>query len=83
MVESTKGRSTNSTNPNSGNEKGKCRKRIPRYYTVKDLVAVKPETTRYNDGPQTVKEVYANGTVKLRQITPKGGAATQIWNKGK
>ena len=48
---------------------------------VKDLVAVKPETTRYNDGPQTVKEVYANGTVKLRQTTPKGGAATQTWNK--
>ena len=68
------------------NNKRENAKRIPHNYKVGDLVVVKAETNRKYDtrlpysGPQTIEKVYANGTVKLRQVTQRGGALTQIWN---
>jgi len=68
------------------NNKRENAKRIPHTYQVGDLVVVKEETNRKYDTrlpysePRTIEKVYANGTVKLRQVTPKGGALTQIWN---
>jgi hypothetical protein len=53
---------------------------IPHTYQVGDLVVIKAdENCKYDTRlpyatPRTVKKVYANGTVKLRQDTQRGGA---------
>jgi hypothetical protein len=56
------------------NNKSENAKRIPHTYQVGDLVVVKAETNHKYDTrlpysePRTIEKVYANGTVKLRQI---------------
>jgi hypothetical protein len=68
------------------NNKRENATRIPHTYQVGDMVVIKADPNRkydtrlpYSD-PRTIEKVYANGTVKLRQVTPRGGALTQIWN---
>jgi hypothetical protein len=54
-------------------------------YQVGDKVVIteKPNQKYGNlmhKSPQTVETVYDNGTVKLKQDTPRGGAVYQTWN---
>jgi len=68
------------------NSKRENATRIPHQYQVGDQVLVKADLNRKYDtrlpysAPHTIETVYANGTVKLRQVTQRGGAVTQIWN---
>ena len=68
------------------NNKRENATRIPHTYQVGDLVVIKADENRKYDTrlpystPRTVEKVYANGTVKLRQDTQRGGAVFQIWN---
>jgi transposase InsO family protein len=68
------------------NNKRENATRIPHQYQVGDQVLVKADLNRKYDtrlpysAPHTIERVYANGTVKLRQVTQRGGAVTQIWN---
>ena len=60
-------------------------KRIPHDYTVGDKVLVRQDPSHKHGadkakGPFTVTSVYDNGTVRLRQRTPHGGAVFQTWN---
>lgn len=54
-------------------------------YQVNDLVKVKQQPNRkYGSdayaGPYKIVHVYENGTVRLEQSTPSGGAVYQTWN---
>jgi hypothetical protein len=67
------------------NNKRENAKRIAHTYALGDKVMVlqdpnrKYGADRYR-GPMAVTRVYDNGTVRLRQRTPKGGAVFQTWN---
>ena len=67
------------------NNKRENAKRAPHTYAVGDKVVVEQDpnrkhgTNRYK-GPYTVTRVHDNGTVRLRQRTPAGGAVFQTWN---
>lgn len=67
------------------NNKRENAKRKPHVYQVNDQVLVLQDPSRkYGEdryrGPYTVTNVYDNGTVRLRQDTPAGGAVEQTWN---
>jgi NADH:ubiquinone oxidoreductase subunit len=67
------------------NNMNKINARRPCVYQVEDKVIIteNPNQKHGNSmhkSPQTVKTVYDNGTVKLNQDTPRGGAVYQTWN---
>ena len=60
-------------------------KRRPHVYSVGDQVLVisdpgRKHGTDVHEGPYTVQAVYDNGTVRLEQRTPSGGAVFRTWN---
>ena len=60
-------------------------KRRPHTYSVNDQVLVVQDPQRkhgepMHKGPYKVTHVYDNGTVRLEQSTPAGGAVYQTWN---
>ncbi len=67
------------------NNKRENKKRQPYVYQVGDKALIIQDNSRKHGadkqkGPYTVTRVYDNGTVKLRQDTPAGGAVSETWN---
>ena len=67
------------------NNKRENARRVPYDFKVNDLVLVKQDPSRKHGenrykGPYIITAVNDNGTVRLRQDTPAGGAVFQTWN---